>query len=503
MSDHFAPSVPTTRRRRAHADDALRLPPAVTASAFTGAAVGGGWVMDSLGVLPASVGAIAAGAATGALLWRTAARASSARKGVARLEREHDAARKALSDIIADAEKGRQDLRRAAAQAARGATNADFTPSAQRARTGDVCGDAASVLAAVLTEARQTVISAAAHQRGMLSEQAELAEIFKSIAPRLQSLVERCLDVISAVEKSVADPELMHELFRVDHLVTQMRRVVESLRVLGGSVPSRDSAPVLVVTAIRRAIAEIPKYQRVRPALSHERALLPGYVSPNVVHLLAALMENATTYSSDPVEVYTHRATGGVVIELLDRGTGIPQEKRDALNRLLAAPENEDVPSRLREGQIGLLVAALLAKRHNITIQLHPNLVGGTQAIVVIPNQLLIAHAEEAPDNRVAGMRNAAAPAGPARPVRPAHHSDDTTELRRIPQTPLESPRPQQPTAHGDGKPPLPRRTQAPQDARVPPRQQVPTGNATTGLMANFRSGMARAQEQTPRPPAS
>ncbi|MGW7199406.1 ATP-binding protein [Streptomyces chryseus] len=356
----------------------------------------------------------------------------------------------------------------------------------------------------MLTEARQTVISAAAHQRGMLSEQAELAEIFKSIAPRLQSLVDRCLDVISAVEKSVADPDLMHELFRVDHLVTQMRRVVESLRVLGGSVPSRDSAPVLVVTAIRRAIAEIPKYQRVRPALSHERALLPGYVSPNVVHLLAALMENATTYSSDPVEVYTHRAaTGGVVIELLDRGTGIPQEKRDALNRLLAAPENEDVPSRLREGQIGLLVAALLAKRHNITIQLHPNLVGGTRAIVVIPNQLLIADEEEAPDIRVAGMRNAAAPAGPARPVRPVHRSDDTTELRRIPPPPLESPRPQQPTAHGDGKPPLPRRTQAHQGARVPPPQQVPTGDATAGLMASFRSGMARAQEQTPRPPAS
>ncbi|WP_176743556.1 sensor histidine kinase [Streptomyces agglomeratus] len=357
----------------------------------------------------------------------------------------------------------------------------------------------------MLTEARHTVISAAAHQRGMLSEQADLAEIFKSIAPRLQSLVERCLDVISAVEKGVADPELMHELFRVDHLVTQMRRAVESLRVLGGSVPSRDSAPVLVVTAIRRAVAGIPKYQRVRLALSHETALLPGYVSPNVVHLLAALMENATSYSSDPVEVYTHRVDGSVVIELLDRGTGIPQEKLGALNRLLAAPEKEDARSHLREGQIGLLVAALLAKRHDITIQLRPNLVGGTQAIVVIPQALLVAQEEQQPDIRVAPMRKAPADARPVRHAQLPPRTDDTTQLRRIPPaaSAVHTPRPKSAPQHGHGKPPLPRRGQAQQEVRAPRLQQVPNGHATTGLMASFKSGMDRAQEQPPEPPAS
>ncbi|WP_405893458.1 ATP-binding protein [Streptomyces sp. NBC_01527] len=504
MSEHAAQvTVQSGRRHRAHASDSLRLPPAVTVSALTGAAVGGGWILDNLDVLPTPVGIVAAGAATGGLLWWTAVRSFSARKGVARAEQiraERDDALRALGDVIASAEKGRQDVRWAADQVQQGGAHTNFQPSVARPHTGDVCVDALNLVEHAFAESWQAVMAAATHQHRKLNAEAELAEIFKSIAPRLQSLVNRSISVISEVERNIEDPELMAELFRVDHLLTQIRRAVESLAVLGGNAPSRDSAPVLVATAIRRAVAEIPEYQRVRVALAQQTATLPGYVSPNVVHLLAALMENATDFSSDKVEVFTHQAGRGIAIELLDRGTGMSQQKREALNRLLAAPEGEDPRVRLREGKIGLLVAALLAKRHKITIELGPNIIGGTQAVVVIPPDLLVTPYVESANTHAGERSRTSSPSGPVRQVHPAPHLEDTTELpRRVrPALPaavlLEDP----PIQDGS-RPPLPRRGQA--ERRVPPPQQAPAGTATSGLMANFRSRRPSAEEQVSQPP--
>ncbi len=304
-----------------------------------------------------------------------------------------------LAHVMTAIDKGREQVGWALGQAQQegGAARTDYGEPAVQPRTGNVRIDVIPALEAGFAEAGQAVMQAAAHTHGVLNAQAELAEIFTSVAPRLQGLVNRSIHVISEVERDVEDPDLMHEMFRVDHLLTQIRRAVESLAVLGGSLPSCNSAPILVATAIRRAVAEVPQYARVRVELTPVTAAVLGYVSPNLVHLLAALMENATEFSTEKVEVHTHQTDSGIAIEVLDRGTGMSQEKRDALNRLLAHPETEDPRARLRAGQLGLLVAALLAKRHKITIQLRPNIVGGTHAIVVLPHELLV-EAHEVPE---------------------------------------------------------------------------------------------------------
>ncbi|MEV8033607.1 ATP-binding protein [Streptomyces sp. NPDC086182] len=405
--------------------------------------------------------------------------------------------------VIAAIDEGRRSVRWAAEQAEQGAAQTNFAPPAVPSHTGDVCVDAVALLGQAFEEAWQTVLTAASRQHRKLNAQAELAEIFKSISPRLQSQVNRGITVISEVERNIEDPELMAELFRVDHLLTQMRRAVESLAVLGGNTPSRDSAPVLLATAIRRAVAEIPEYQRVRVAPSHHTvAALPGYVSPNVVHLLAALMENATAYSGDRVEVFTHQASGGIAIEVLDRGTGMSQRKREALNRLLAAPEAEDPRALLREGRIGLLVAALLAKRHKITIQLGPNIVGGTQAVVVIPPDLLISPDTQTLDNRASAQHERpVTPHGPARPAHARSRPDDTAELPRRIQPVLRS---EAATAalpaQDTGRPALPRRARA--EVRVPSVERTtPAGDPTSGLMESFRSRRPSGGASAPQPP--
>ncbi|MFI7095438.1 ATP-binding protein [Streptomyces lydicus] len=452
---------------------------------------------------PVSI-AIAVATAVG-VLWWTGVRALGARKKLQEVRSERDAAFRTLEGVVAAVGEGVQRVRQAAQQAAHGVAHTNLPPRAARPRTGDVCRDAVHLLEDAFDESCRSVLAAAAQQHQMLNPQAELAELFNSIVPRLQSLINRAISVISEVERTIEDPDLLAGIWRVDHLQAQMRRVAESIAVLAGNTPSRDSAPVLLATVIRRAVAEIPEYARVRVAWSeHGAAALPGYVSPNVVHLLAALMENATAFSSGKVEVFTSQASGGIAIEVLDRGTGMSQQKREALNRLLAAPKNEDPRARLRAGTIGLLVAGLLAERHKITIELWPHIVGGTRAIVVIPPELLVSsemHNAARPSTQ--GRRpSPPMPSGPTRREHTMPRPEDSAELprRTRPAPPVEVAPNTSPTQDGS-RPPLPRRSQT--SKPVPrPAQQTPAANPTGGLMASFRSRKPPGDAPRPHPPS-
>ncbi|MGW1895415.1 ATP-binding protein [Streptomyces sp. NPDC002004] len=507
MADRTPKSASTSllsgRRHRAHAGDGFQAPPAFTASAVSAVAVASGWGLDGLDIVPPAGGAVAACAAAGGVLWWTAVRSLRARGAAAlvgKLREERDDALQALGEMISIVDKGRGYLHWALDQARRGNVSSPVEVQPERSRTGNVRTDAVAALEQWSTEAWQAVLAAAAHTRGELHARAELAEIFQSIAPRLQGLVNRSIHDISEVERTIEDPDLLGEIYRLDHLLTQIRRAVESLAVLGGNLPSRNSDPILIVTAIRRAVAEIPEYARVRVALNPVTTAVPGYVSPNLVHLLAALMENATDFSTGQVEVHTHHTDEGVAIEVVDRGTGLSQRKREALNRLLAAPETEDPRARLRDGQIGLLVAALLAKRHKITIRLRPNIVGGTQAVVVLPRELLV----DVPETPRPSLPNNAS-RGPLPPPTPgvsttaAGNSHDLP--RRIAPAADRTEGPQRAEASRGHKPALPRRDTTQPTVSATTQQQVPSGPPTSGLMAGFSSRTPREGHQPPHAP--
>ncbi|MGW2984112.1 ATP-binding protein [Streptomyces goshikiensis] len=452
--------------------------------------------------MPVSV--LVASAAAGPVLWWTAVRSAGARRSAAGLQQlrgERDEALRALEALVAVVAEGRDHVRWALDQAERGQARADFEAGADPVLTGDVLADSVAVVRKGFTEAWQAVMTVAARRHGALSSQAELAEVFASLAPRLNGLVSRGLDLISEVERSVEDPDLLGELFRVDHVLTQMRREVESLLVLGGNIPSRNTAPVLVIGAIRRAVGEIPEYARVRVAPDPVTESVPGYVSPNLTHLLAALMENATRYSVHRVEVHTHRTEAGIAIEILDRGAGMSPEKREALNRLLAAPESADPRARLREGTLGLLVAALLARRHRISITLRPNVLGGTQAIVLLPGDLLVAPASEEPHVRQPAAAGAApAGSGPARVLQasPGHPGELPRRVRAAAEEVTE----RHPAGSGEGRPALPRRDPNLSEYRSPGSPAAaPAGPPTSNLMASFRSRTPRGNGPDPGAP--
>ncbi|MYQ34054.1 ATP-binding protein, partial [Streptomyces sp. SID4956] len=105
----------------------------------------------------------------------------------------------------------------------------------------------------------------------------------------------------------------------------------------------------------------------------------------DLVHLLAELLENATSFSSPQtkVKVTGHALPDGrVLIEIHDTGIGLSPEDLAAINERLASPPTVDVSVSRR---MGLFVVGRLSQRHGIRIQLRPSDSGGTTALVMLP----------------------------------------------------------------------------------------------------------------------
>lgn len=215
--------------------------------------------------------------------------------------------------------------------------------------------------------------------------------VFVNLARRLQSLVHREIQLLDELEAQVEDPDLLKGLFAVDHLATRIRRHAENLAVLGGAGSRRQwSRPVNVYEVLRSSVAEVEQYARVKMIRPVE-GTLKGHAVADVIHLVAELVENATSFSSPNTQVLlrAQRVTAGLAIEVEDRGLGMPQVQQAEINQMLSRPDDVDVDELLADGRIGLYVVASLARRHEIAVQLQTNIFGGTQAVIVLSCALL------------------------------------------------------------------------------------------------------------------
>ncbi|MGX1272552.1 hypothetical protein RKD18_005746 [Streptomyces phaeoluteigriseus] len=127
--------------------------------------------------------------------------------------------------------------------------------------------------------------------------------IFTNLSRRNQSLIEGQLTLITELENNEADPDQLENLFRLDHLATRMRRNGENLLVLAGEEPGRRwDQPVPLVDVLRAASSEVEQYERIELSGVPE-AEIHGRAVTDLVHLLAELLENATTFSSPQTKV--------------------------------------------------------------------------------------------------------------------------------------------------------------------------------------------------------
>jgi hypothetical protein len=82
------------------------------------------------------------------------------------------------------------------------------------------------------------------------------------------------------------------------------------------------------------------------------------------------------------IEVRADRVGTGLVAEIEDRGLGLSEAERDAINRRLASPPEFDPAN---SDQLGLFIVSQLATRHRIMVSLRESAYGGTTAIVRLP----------------------------------------------------------------------------------------------------------------------
>ncbi|WP_030995569.1 nitrate- and nitrite sensing domain-containing protein [Streptomyces sp. NRRL F-5630] len=209
--------------------------------------------------------------------------------------------------------------------------------------------------------------------------------MFTNLSRRSQGLIQRQLSLISELESREADPDQLSSLFKLDHLATRMRRNGENLLVLAGEEPGRRwTRPVPLVDVLRAAASEVEQYERIELSAVPSTEVA-GRVVNDLVHLLAELLENATSFSSPQtkVKVTGHALPDGrVLVEIHDTGIGLSPEDLAAINERLAAPPTVDVSVSRR---MGLFVVGRLSQRHGIRIQLRPSDSGGTTALVMLP----------------------------------------------------------------------------------------------------------------------
>jgi len=241
-------------------------------------------------------------------------------------------------------------------------------------------------VAAAFNAVHQVAVRIATEQAALRKS---IGDMFLNLARRSQGLIDRQLELIDELEKSEADPDALEDLFRLDHLATRMRRNAEDLIVLSGAEPARRwSQPVTLVDVVRAALAEVEDYNRVE-LLSIDDVGVSGHAVSDVVHLLAELIENATSFSppGTKVQIAGQPVSNGYVLEVEDRGLGMSDEELVEANERLANPPAVDFAlSRM----LGLYVVGKLAQRYHIRVQLRHSWYGGVTALVLLPPNLTI-----------------------------------------------------------------------------------------------------------------
>ncbi|WP_040779042.1 sensor histidine kinase [Nocardia pneumoniae] len=290
--------------------------------------------------------------------------------------------------------------------------------------------------------------------------------VFLNIAHRSQIVVHRQLEILDEAEQRQEDPVLLDTLFRLDHLATRERRNAENLTILGGGKPGRQwRNPVPLVDVVRSAVGETLDYPRVRVARLPETQVL-GAVVADLIHLLAELVDNATSFSppQSRVEVTGNVVGKGVVVEIADQGMGMSEAEVAKTNDMLRNPPDFGVAALSADSRLGLFVVAQLAARHGIAVRLSDSDYGGIKAIVIIPTALITGDPDTPPtpaELTDPGSRRGvtAAPAEAADPTPSGTFSVATAANGSA--APRYGPRPftEAPPEPGpDGRPALPRR---------------------------------------------
>ena len=174
---------------------------------------------------------------------------------------------------------------------------------------------------------------------------------------------------------------MRHEADRLERTVEQ---VAFALRLDAGSVRfdirPRDLAEIVRETAKAADTGDHPMEVDVAESIE---APVDGALIASVVH---QLIDNALTFSppDSPITIGLRRDGDGALIEVTDRGPGVPPDKREAVFERFAdwrPPGYEDRPGT----GLGLFISRTVAREHGGEASIADGPAGGTMLLVRLP----------------------------------------------------------------------------------------------------------------------
>ncbi|WP_225978622.1 sensor histidine kinase [Gandjariella thermophila] len=185
------------------------------------------------------------------------------------------------------------------------------------------------------------------------------------------------------------DPDVFGDLLTLDHINAQAGRLADSIALLSGARSGRRwTKPIVMESILRGAMGRISAYQRVELHCTTDVAVV-GYAAEGVMHVLAELMDNATSFSppAERVHVYVEEVMAGLEVIIEDGGIGMNEAARHRAEEAVSA-EPLDL-TELPGTRLGLAVVGRLARKHDLTVSFRRSSRGGTRVEVIIPRPLL------------------------------------------------------------------------------------------------------------------
>ncbi len=227
---------------------------------------------------------------------------------------------------------------------------------------------------------------------------ANLGPLVTSIGNRYRGLADRQLGALQALGAATraggedgagSRAEVVATRAQAVRLGRRMRRLAKTLEVLADDPDGRESArPASMGDVIAAAIADNDEHERV-DATSLHPAIVDGNAVPDLVHLLAELIDNAVAASAGSdtkVVVVGRRSAEGYLLSVVDEGRGMAKAERGTANQQLSSPP--PLP-RQSATAFGLPTVGRLAERHGVAVQLLEAATDGLIAKVRVPARLL------------------------------------------------------------------------------------------------------------------
>ncbi|MCX4682211.1 nitrate- and nitrite sensing domain-containing protein [Streptomyces sp. NBC_01433] len=217
-------------------------------------------------------------------------------------------------------------------------------------------------------------------------------------ATRASGLTRNLLaDLDTLQQRYDSDRELVTGLYALEYTATRERRLLENLLVLsGGWLDEGSDRPVYIADIVMSAIGESDGMGRTKDDVRAQAWIQAG-AAPELIHLLAELIENAVKFSPKefPVVIRVSGTSAGIAIEVEDRGQPLQAEHLAGLTaRLAYTPLYQELTE---TDQFGLFVVGRLAQRMGLTVTLRDSPFGGVTAIVLVPWTLHTVAPEDQP----------------------------------------------------------------------------------------------------------